>query len=349
MSKKIVFKGTPDGCFLPFEPDLLQLDLQEPNSKEPPSDSRMKQIEELAKLSIKETRNFCFDSFTEDDWAELCLRNSSFLYHPESYCLNNEVRQAIILMTHFNNKKIRIGFNCAKHLLKILTCEIVSYDIETALPIKIGVSKKDIEDILVPFQQEQKTVFSFLLSGNTEGIFPEIMQKLAAELAISNLTELQNFLAIYRPGPLTHFNDYKNNSPCKLLLAQDIAEETRGVLLYHNQCELALQRMTGCTPEEAEFFRQDNSGLLTGKSYELLLQRIANHQNVSLYDARWNYFNPWGCYAFYSAPRKYFQKRAYRDYLRTLKNYAYYLKCSFFDYRLSSFDHLYSAAVSDLC
>ena len=319
MSKKIIFKGNPDGCYLPFEPDLLQLDLQEPKSTELPSDSRMKQIEELAKLSIKETRNFCFDSFTENDWAELCLRNSSFLYHPESYCLNNEVRQAIVLMIHFNNKKIRIGFNCAKDLLKIQTCKIVTFDNETSLPTKIGVSKKNVEDILVPYQQEQKTVFDFLSSGDTQGIFPDSFQKEAAELAISNLTELQNFLAIYRPGPLQYFPDYKNNTPCELSLAQDIAEETRGVLLYHDQCELALQRMTGCTPEEAEFFRQDNSGLLKGKSYELLLQRIANHQNVSLYDARWNYFNPWGCYARYSVPRKHFQKLAFLIYLRTLK------------------------------
>ena len=319
MSKKIVFKGTPDGCFLPFEPDLLQLDLQEPNSTEPPADSRMKQIEDLAKLSIKETKDFCFDTFSENDWAELCLRNSSFLYHPESYCLNNEARQAIVLMIHFNNKKIRIGFNCAKHLLEIQTCEIVSYDIETALPIKIGVSKKDIEDILAPFQQEQKTVFDFLSSGDTQGILPDSFQKEAAVLAISNLTELQNFLAIYRPGPLQYFVDYKNNSPCKLSLAQDIAEETRGVLLYHDQSELALQRMTGCTQEEAEFFRQDNFGVQKGKSYDLLLQRIAKHQNVSLYDARWNYFNPWGGYARYSSPRKVFQKSAFDLYLRTLK------------------------------
>ena len=106
MSKKIVFKGTPDGCFLPFEPDLLQLDLQEPNSTEPPADSRMKQIEDLAKLSIKETKDFCFDTFSENDWAELCLRNPSFLYHPESFLLDDETRQAIILMIHFNNKKI---------------------------------------------------------------------------------------------------------------------------------------------------------------------------------------------------------------------------------------------------
>ena len=149
MNKKIVFKGTPDGCYIPFQPpDLLQLDLQEPKTTEKLTDSRIKQIEDLAKCSLKETKNFCFDPFTENDWAELCLRNSSFLYHPESYCLNNEVRQAIILMIHFNNKKIRIGLKCAKHLLKILTCEIVSCDIETALPIKIGVSKKDIEDIL---------------------------------------------------------------------------------------------------------------------------------------------------------------------------------------------------------
>ena len=312
MSKKIIFKGNPDGCYLPFEPGLLQLDLQE-SSEEP------NKIEKLAKLSIKETRNFCFDSFTENDWMELCLRNPSFLYHPESYCLNNEARQAMILMIHFNNKKIRIGFNCAKHLLKILTCEIVSYDIETALPIKIGVSKKDIEDILAPFQQEQKSVFDFLSSGDTQGILPDSFQKGVAELAISNLTELQNFLAIYRPGPLQYFIDYKNNSPCKLSLAQDIAEETRGVLLYHDQCELALQRMTGCTPEEAEFFRRDNSGGLKGKSYELLLQRIAEHQNVSLDDAWCNYYNPWGGYARFSAPRKYFQKRAYILYLRPLK------------------------------
>ena len=319
MSKKIIFKGTPDGCFLPFEPDLLQLDLQEPNSTEPPSDSRMKQIEELAKLSIEETKDFCFDAFSEHDWMELCLKNSSFFYHPESFLLDDETRQAIVLMIHFNNKKIRIGLKCAKHLLEILTCEIVSYDIETALPIKIGVSKKDIEDILAPFKQEQKTVFDFLSSGDTQGILPDSFQKEAAELAISNLTELQNLLAIYRPGPLQYLIDYKNNTPCKLTLAQDIAEETRGVLLYHAQCELALQRMTGCTPEEAEFFRRDNSGLRTGKSYELLLQRIAKHQNVSLDDVWWNYFNPWGRYVRYSVPRKRFQKEAYIIYLRTLK------------------------------
>ena len=319
MSKKIVFKGTPDGCFLPFEPDLLQLDLQEPNSTEPPSDSRTKQIEDLAKLSIKETKDFCFDTFSENDWVELCLRNSSFLYHPESYCLNNEARQAIILMIHFNNKKIRIGLKCAKHLLEILTCEIVSYDIETALPIKIGVSQKDVENILDPFRNERKTVFNFLSSGDTQGILPDSFQKEAAEFVISNLTELQNFLAIYRPGPLQHFIDYKHNSPCKLSLAQDIAEETRGVLLYHDQCELALQRMTGCTLEETEFFRRDNSGVLKGKSYELLLQRIAKHQNVSLDDAWCNYYNPWGGYARYSSPRKVFQKSAFDLYLRTLK------------------------------
>ena len=313
MRKKIIFKGNPDGCFLPFEPVLVKLDLQESKSEDP------NEFERLAKLSVKETKDFCFDSFTESDWIELCLKNSSFLYHPESYCLNNEARQAIILMIHFNNKKIRIGFNCAKHLLEILTCEIVSYDIETALPIKIGVSKKNVEDILAPFQQEQKTVFDFLSSGDTQGIFPDSFQKEAAELAISNLTELQNFLAIYRPGPLQYFIDYKNNSPCKLSLAQDIAEETRGVLLYHDQCELVLQRMTGCTPEEAEFFRRDNSGLRSGKSQEQLLSKIAKYQDVSLYDARWNYFNPWGCYARYSVPRKRFQKEAYIVYLRTLK------------------------------
>lgn len=315
MSKKIIFKGNPDGCFLPFEPDLLQLDLQESKSEDP------NEIERLAKLSVKETKDFGFDSFTENDWAELCLRNSSFLYHPESYCLNNEARQAILLMQYYNKKNIRIGTACAKQLCKskLPTCDIVCFDIATALPVKITVKKQDIENILEPFYKERKAVFAFLSSGDTQGILPEVFQKEAAELAISNLTELQNFLAIYRPGPLQYFIDYKNNSPCKLSLAQDIAEETRGVLLYHDQCALALQRMTGCTPEEAEFFRRDNSGILKGKSHDELLHRIATHQSVSQDDVWGDFYNPWGYYARYSVPRKHFQKQAFLIYLRTLK------------------------------
>ena len=315
MSKKIIFKGNPDGCFLPFEPDLLQLDLQESNSKEP------KKSEQLAKLSVKETKDFCFDSFTESDWIELCLQNPSFLYHPESFLLDDETRQAILLMQYYNKKNIRIGTACAKQLCKskLPTCDIVCFDIATALPVKITVTKEDIENILEPFYKERKTVFDFLSTGDAQGILPEVFQKEVAELGVSTIKELQDFLAIYRLGPLQHFPDYKNNSPCKLGIARDIAAETRGVLLYHDQCELALQRLTGCTPEEAEFFRRDNSGLLKGKSYELLLQRIAKHQNVSLDDVWWNYYNPWGCYARYSAPRKRFQKEAYIVYLRTLK------------------------------
>ena len=64
MSKKIIFKGNPDGCYLPFEPDLLQLNLQESKPAEQVVESQQKQIEKLAKLSIKETMDFCFDSFT---------------------------------------------------------------------------------------------------------------------------------------------------------------------------------------------------------------------------------------------------------------------------------------------
>ena len=68
------------------------MDLQESKSEEP-----MKS-EQLAKLSVKETKDFCFDSFTESDWIELCLQNPSFLYHPESFLLDDETRQAILLM-----------------------------------------------------------------------------------------------------------------------------------------------------------------------------------------------------------------------------------------------------------
>ena len=138
------------------------------------------------------------------------------------------------------------------------------------------------------------------------------------ELGISNIKELQDFLAIYRPGPLAHFNDYKNNSPCKLSLAQDIAGETRGVLLYHDQCELVLQRMTGCTPEEAEFFRRDNCGVCRGKSFEALIQNISAFQNIPSEEAREQCIR-WLAYIRYAAPRRKFQKAAFCIYRQAVE------------------------------
>lgn len=153
MSKKIIFKGNPEGCYLPFEPDLLQLDLQEPNTTELPSDSRMKQIEELAKLSLKETKDFCFDSFSESDWIELCLMNSSFLYHPESFLLDDEIRQTILLMEYFKKKNIRIGLSTAANLCKRNkeSYSIDAFNIETALPIRnLVITNAEIEEALTP-------------------------------------------------------------------------------------------------------------------------------------------------------------------------------------------------------
>ena len=89
------------------------------------------------------------------------------------------------------------------------------------------------------------------------------------------------------------------------------------MLLYRDQCALALQRLAGCTPEEAEFFRRDNSGR-RGKSRELLLQRIAAHQYVSQ-EAATDICSSWNSYARYSGQRKIFQKKAFRTYLRALK------------------------------
>ena len=147
MSKKIIFKGNPEGCYLPFEPDLLQLDLQESNSPEP------KKSEQLAKLSLKETKDFCFDSFTESDWIELCLQNPSFIYHPESFLLDDEIRQTILLMEYFKKKNIRIGLSTAANLCKRNkeSYSIDAFNIETALPIRnLVITNAEIEEALTP-------------------------------------------------------------------------------------------------------------------------------------------------------------------------------------------------------
>ena len=100
---------------------------------------------------LQKKRRTFFDSFAESDWIELCLKNSSFLYHPESFLLDDETRQAILLMEYFKKKNIRIGLSTAANLCKRNkeSYSIDAFNIETALPIRnLVITNAEIEEAL---------------------------------------------------------------------------------------------------------------------------------------------------------------------------------------------------------
>ena len=297
MSKKVIFKGNPYGCYQFFEPSQELPENQETPSAAPVTNAVKDKIEQLEKLSGKELKDFC-DNLTENDWIGICSQNSNYLDHPASFPLRDEARQAFFLMEEFKKKNIRIGFRCAGNLCKLEAdfCKITAFDIETALPVNMDISKDEVDKTFAPFQQEREAVFRFLSSGDTQGILPEIMKRNAEECPVKSRTDLENLIALCQSGAMMHWDEYKSNSPCRLALAAEITKITRGVLLYKEQQEQALQILTSCSAEDAAMFRKHNSGTkLNRKSRKSLISLIAAKQNISAEEAeelcnRWHYY-----------------------------------------------------------
>ena len=229
--------------------------------------------------------------------------------------------QVNLVTDHFKKKNIRMGRLTAENLCQ-QTSEsytIRAFNMENALPIEMIITKKEIKEILAPFEAEQKRIFHFLSSGNTLGILPELMEQNAKECPVKSRTDLENLIALCQTGAMMYWNEYKNNSPCRLNIAAKITEETRGVLLFKEQQEQALQILTGCTPEDAAIFREQNSGTkVDRKNRERLIRLIAIKQNISAEDAE-NLYNCWHYYTASTMRVKKAQKTAFNIYKKSLE------------------------------
>lgn len=315
MSKKVIFTGNPYGCYQVFEPSPELPENQETPFAAPATNAVKNKIGQLEKLSGKELKDFC-DNLTENDWIGICSQNSNYLDHPASFPLGDEARQAFFLMEELKKKNIRIGFRCAANLCKLEadSYKITALDIETALPVSINISKDEVDKILAPFLQDRETVYSFLSSGDTQGILPEFMEQNAQECPVKSRTDLENLIALCQPGALMYWDEYKSNSPCRLALAAEITQITRGVLLYQEQQEQALQILTSCSAEDAAMFRKHNSGTkLDRESGESLINLIAAKQNISAEEAE-EFYKRWHYYTASSMSKKTAQQAAFKIY-----------------------------------
>ena len=202
------------------------------------------------------------------------------------------------LIGHFKKQNLRIGLECAVHLCSRAKAvyEITVFDTETALPKRITITGDEISRILKPLAGVQKAVFEFLSSGETGGLLPNFITQAAKRIPIRSLTDLENLLALCRPGPLMYLEDYEENRPCRLGPASEIARPTRGVLLFREQLEQALELLAGCSPDEATELCSKNIGTkLDRTDGEKLFQSIAKHLGIPLEDAEklyvdWHYY-----------------------------------------------------------
>ena len=229
--------------------------------------------------------------------------------------------QVGLVMEHFRKKNIRIGRSTAEKLCLLTSASytIRAFNMETALPVEIIINKKEIEERLAPFEAEQKRIFHFLSSGNTQGILPDFIEQRAKELPLQNRMDLENLIALCRPGAMMYWNEYKNNSPCRLEAASEITETTRGLLLFKEQQEQALQILTGCTPEDAAIFCEQNSGTkIDRKSRERFIRLIAIKQNISAEEAE-ELYHRWHYYTASTMSIKKVQKAAFKIYKKSLE------------------------------
>jgi len=119
---------------------------------------------------------------------------------------------------------------------------------------------------------------------------------------------------------LMYLNDYEGNRPCRLAKASEIVRQTRGVLLYKEQQEQALELLAGCSRDEAIQLCAKNRGpKLNRLARKHLLMLIAKHCSISMADAE-KLYDDWHYYTGANVRHSEVAKAAYGIYLRALEH-----------------------------
>lgn len=275
----------------------------------------------LAAHPEMERRGVCFDQFTEKDWKDLCNRNTDFFMHRENWTLRDELRPAFFLRDYLiKRKRLLIDLQTAANICDNNNekYQIIGVDTDISRPRTWEFKKEEIDRILAPFRHEQKAVYSFLSSGETNGILNKFGEMMAHELPLKNRNDLENLIAIAQPGPLMYWEEYKENRPCRLAVASEITKRTRGLLLYKEQQLQALQLMTGCSWEDATLLWTKNIGMRLNRPYqELFLRLIADYNGITREKAE-ELRDAWRSYGPYSVRYDIIKKKTHSVYLRAL-------------------------------
>ena len=121
----------------------------------------------------------------------------------------------------------------------------------------------DIDHRSLPLDDEN--TYDLLSRGETGGVFQlesAGMTRHIKELKPSNFGEIASMIALYRPGPMDHIDDYINakhgRAPVEYLHPDlvDILEETYGVIVFQEQVLWITRKFAGYSLGEADIVRK---------------------------------------------------------------------------------------------
>ncbi|MFV0247226.1 MAG: DNA polymerase III subunit alpha [Mycoplasmatales bacterium] len=122
----------------------------------------------------------------------------------------------------------------------------------------------DMVILLDNIDMKNPTVYEQLSNGLTHSIFQlesKGMTNLIKKYQPRNFEDLAVLLALYRPGPLNHIDEYikrKNTNNFELIHPDlsNILSSTYGIIVYQEQVMLISQKLAGYTLKEADVFRR---------------------------------------------------------------------------------------------
>ena len=108
-------------------------------------------------------------------------------------------------------------------------------------------------------------VYELLQRGEASGVFQletQMFHGLLREVRPQSFRDLVAILALGRPGPMTHLDEFLRRRRGEVAVAYphpamaDILEETYGIMLYQEQVMQVAMRLAGFTPGEADLLRR---------------------------------------------------------------------------------------------
>ncbi|CCV64766.1 DNA polymerase III alpha subunit [Alteracholeplasma palmae J233] len=163
-----------------------------------------------------------------------------------------------------------------------------------------------IQDITL---DDEKT-YELLSSAKTTGIFQlesTGMRQVLRKLKPSNFEDIVSILALYRPGPMDHIDEFIERRHGKTYQQidtsiQEILDKTYGIIIYQEQIMQIASKFANYTLAEADLLRRGISkkdlSILENERKRFVEKAILNHQNEKTAQTIYDYIVRFANYGF---------------------------------------------------
>lgn len=174
-----------------------------------------------------------------------------------------------------------------------------------------NITKNLKSDVLKNINLEDKLVLALFASGKTEGIFQfetPMMKNLISKLKPNSFSDLVAAVALGRPGPKEHVEDFIKRKEGKEPVTyihpdlESILKETYGILIYQEQIIAILGKIAGYSYQEADLIRRAISkkkeSVLIDEKEKFVKRAMANNYSEDTAEAIYDLIVKFANYGF---------------------------------------------------